>query len=170
MLQLACVPDIHAAAQEAGFGRDERDTYHASYAPEDTPIMLKVAEAIAKAGQICMASPNAPDCKQFVTWRLECLAANCKGVVIIFSDHYRAHFTKPLQQEAGVLLYLRRTKRARLYVLEPAEHSENNVLVNIMDDSKGGMGNIDAWVQFVTPRVLEIDNGDLDALVVEIIR
>ena len=108
----------------AGYGRDERDIYHASYAPEDISIMLKVAEAIAKAGQICTVTPTAPGCKQFNTWRLECMAA--KGVVIIFSDHYRAHFTKPLQQEAGVLLYLRRTKRARYNVLDPAKHSEND--------------------------------------------
>jgi len=161
--ELDCVPEIHVAAQDGGCGRDERDTYHASYALEDTPIMLKVADAIAKAGQICTVSPTAPGCKQFETWKLKCMAA--KGVVIIFSDHYRAHFTKPLQQEAGVLLYLRRTKRARLYVLDPAKHSENDVRVNIMDESGGGMGNIDEWVQFVTPRVVvQFDDEDVQAL------
>ena len=94
--------------------------------------------------------------------KLKCLAAYC--VVIIFSNLYRSHFTKSLQEEAGVILYLRRTKRAKMYVLDPAEHSQNDLRVNIIDKSGGGMGNIDAWVQFVTPRVLEMDMYNEDAL------
>ena len=85
-----------------------------------------------------------------------------KGVVVIFSDAYRANFSKALQQEAGVILQLYRTPHTRpfkIFVLDPALYSAADLRANI-EDKTPGMGNIQAWIQFVTPFLEEEDAVD----------
>ena len=120
-------------------------------------MMTKVMKAISKANGLCTATAEG-SWGRFRKWEADCKAAT--GVVVIFSAVYRDNFTVAMQNEANVILKLRHAKRTKLYILDPGLHSENDLRVNIIDKSGGGMGDISAWVKFVTPRLWGVSVGE----------
>jgi hypothetical protein len=109
--------------------------------------MLEVSDAVARGGGFFTVVHNAQNSETwFETWKAKCEAAT--GVIVIFSKEYRSNFTPALQLEAGVILRLYRRKQIKLFILDPDRHNAANVRVNIEDDA-AGMGDINAWVDFV---------------------
>mmetsp|Transcript_69784 Transcript_69784/g.215833 ORF Transcript_69784/g.215833 Transcript_69784/m.215833 type:complete len:115 (+) Transcript_69784:2-346(+) len=83
----------------------------------------------------------------FKTWRQKCMEANI--IVVLFTKKYRDSFTDALKQEATVIKGMYESKLAKLYVLDPEEHSPEVVQVNLLKGAEG-MGDIGAWLGFLT--------------------
>jgi hypothetical protein len=123
--------------------------WHASFKSEDAMLMLGVNDAVTRAGGLFTVVHDAQrSATWFETWKAKCLMA--KGVVICFTAAYCANFTPALMQEAGVILALYNAGLIKLYIVNPEDGTNAaNVFSNIMTDS-AGMGDIDAWIAFVT--------------------
>ena len=123
--------------------------WHASFKSEDAMLILAVSDAVARAGGIFTVVHDAQRSATWLkTWTAKCIQA--KGVIVGFTDAYRANFTDALKQEASVILALYNAGKIKLFILDPSDGSNaSNVRSNIQDDS-AGMGDIDAWVAFVT--------------------
>ena len=92
--------------------------WHASFKSEDAMLMLAVADAVARAGGLFTVVHTAQrSATWFETWKAKCIQA--KGVIVLFTDAYRAQFSEALQKEAGVIYALFKKGDIMLYIVDP---------------------------------------------------
>ena len=124
--------------------------WHASFKSENAQLMLEVANAVNRAGREFTVVHDAQrSATWFETWKAKCMEAH--GVIVCFTDAYRANFTDALKMEAGVILSLYKARKIKLFILDPSDNTNAaNIRMNILD-SAPGMGDIDAWPSLVYP-------------------
>lgn len=109
--------------------------------------MLEASDAIIHAGADCTVVHVAQKSGWFEEWSTKC--RNADGAVVIFSQAYRDNFTPALQQEAALILQLYKAGHLILFILDPKHQRPSDLRANIQDGVVG-MGDIEAWNQFVT--------------------
>uniref|UniRef100_A0A7S4RMB7 Uncharacterized protein n=1 Tax=Alexandrium monilatum TaxID=311494 RepID=A0A7S4RMB7_9DINO len=121
---------------------------HSTFKSEDALDMMVVADGVQQAGASWTWVHNGQrQATWFKTWRQKCMEANI--IVVLFTKKYRDSFTDALKQEATVIKGMYESKLAKLYVLDPEEHSPEVVQVNLLKGAEG-MGDIGAWLGFLT--------------------
>ena len=110
-------------------------------------ILAQTQHHIKEAGADCTVVHNAQTSGWFEEWSRKC--RNADSAVVIFSQAYRDNFTTALQKEAALILELYKAGDLILFILDPEQHSPSEVRANIQDGA-GGMGDINAWIQYVT--------------------
>ena len=75
------------------------EKWHASFKSGDTLLMLGVANAVNKAGcEFTVVHDAQRSATWFETWMAKCMDAD--GVIVGFTDAYRANFTDALKMLA----------------------------------------------------------------------
>ena len=135
--------------------------WHGSFKSDDAMLMLAVTSAVQKAGGECTVVHDAQrNATWGPTWTAKCIKAI--GVIVLYTDAYRANFTEALKLEAAVILALWKAGSVKLFILDPSDgNNASNVRSNIMDDA-AGMGDIDAWVSFITENGV-VENAEVAA-------
>ena len=88
------------------------EKWHASFKSEDAMLILGVSNAVARAGGIFTVVHNAQRSATWLpTWTAKCIQA--MGVIVGFTDAYRANFTDALKLEAAVIQTLHTYRKCK---------------------------------------------------------
>ena len=145
----------------------ERDHHHPffwiAYKPRDASLYLRVARILSEVGSRDIR------CAPASTLRFDDWDDSVAGAVIIYSAHYRAEFSLPvervfklepfepsLRREASNILRLYSEKKIRLFVYDPTLPSVDADLRNFVAEADStavtSRGAVDEWVSFVRER------------------